>query len=436
LDATSLPALFVGKYLSFTAISLANGFVGVPYQFDFAKMLSYDESKVTSVEFEMNWDGDDPGLSLSTGGVLSGSPSLSGSFLVTIIASGGAGDEYRTFIDVPIIIRSAPLELYSFSPAAVPAVGGNIVLRGQGFESDAKVWVSGVKVQATYIDQSIMSVFVPGLLENEYTVEIHDDGDSAQASGKITVASASEMSYVMGSTVEGVADVTDYEMIGLRGFYQGGFREIVESAFGDYDAQGGESYRVFYYSGSHQELDSLPRDSDVALRSGEGFWRISRVSGEIDLYGVDDQSVSSYDVTISAQSWHLLANVYSSNVVWTDVQVITGGSDARVMSVEEATASKIVSELWGMDKNSDDPLRPYIQMAQMESAKAYWVKNTSDSAVTLRVHRPQVVGLSSTKVLLKPGAPLPPEAPQTYQKAASGLGAPSAGGGGCLLKGY
>jgi hypothetical protein len=88
-----------------------------------------------------------------------------------------------------------------------------------------------------------------------------------------------------------------------------------------------------------------------------------------------------------------------------------------------------------MDKESSDVARPYELASELESGVAYWIKNETNAAITFKISRPEGES-SSSEVLLKPDGDLPPEAPVTYQKAASvsGGGSSAGGGGGCLLR--
>jgi hypothetical protein len=270
----------------------------------------------------------------------------------------------------------------------------------------------------------------------------------------LMVAPVSEGSQVFDDIIEGDADLSDYELVGLTHFYQGDIRAALESAFGAYDVT---KWRAYYYdsvSKGHKQLTDLTDTTAfTAIRPGTAFWRIAREVGTVKTSGVAADQAEAYYVTIPAATWSLVTNVYGSSVEWgsgvsysyvQNDQLTTG-------TMTETAAANVVNGPYAFSKElaKTESSSPYEQTTVLESGKGYWVQNKALKPLTIKIMKP-----SSSPVLVKSrakasseavvrtfkaGNDLPPSPPETFEKASSagtvgGAAAAGGGGGGCLLK--
>jgi hypothetical protein len=429
----------VGKYLSLTTTNIPKATLGVAYVTSFA--VSKDSTRIGDVTYTLT--GTLPlGVSLNASGVLSGNPSDTNAdgYPFTVTVSGNGYTDSKSYT---LMVYKTQFGIFGLQPAVIPTTGGDLIVRGAGFGVKSTVTVGTSSVSATVIDQNTIKLTVPALAAGDYGVTVLDGGESvsipnALNSAKLLVAQSVVASVTMSATVEPgqTAKVTDYDIVGIRSFYQGSLLAKLEAAFGP---QNIDTWRAFgYENGEYFELNSAYQEGADKLRPGSAFWRISRVSGNVDKSGVASESVASYDVVLHPNKWALVSNVYDSSVTWSNVTVLAGTVDAPI-SLPVASAGNYINQtLWGMNKASTDPTRPYIASEVMEPGKGYWVYNKGPGYVALRIARPSVstaLSKASAKpvLLYKADESLPPEAPEAFQKASISSSA-GGGGGGCLLK--
>jgi hypothetical protein len=336
--------------------------------------------------------------------------------------------------------------IYSIEPAAVPTTGGEVVVRGIGFESGSILSVSASDVQSTYINQNTMVMQVPAMSTGTYDVAVQANSASEDfafipnpVNSQSLVVAVSEVSSVeAGVTVTGdQATVLDYEIVGLKSFYQGNIKDILVSAFGPYDVS---QWRAFGYQDTYYEVGDMTAADTDKLRAGSGFWRISKVAGTVSSEGVSVAATESYTVAVPARSWALVVNMYEGDIVWQDVEVLAGKADAPVVTTVGSVDNTYVNQtLWGMDQSAADLTKPYKVEAVMSSGKGYWVYNKSLDGIAVKINKPTTTTQTKAKsavAIYKPEESTPPEAPVSVQE--SGISAPGAaaggGGGGCFLK--
>ncbi|MBF0246043.1 MAG: hypothetical protein HQL31_12370 [Planctomycetes bacterium] len=246
--------------------------------------------------------------------------------------------------------------------------------------------------------------------------------------------SAAVTETMAASVAEGaVAKVTDYDIIGVRSFYQGAIRSLLETALGTYDVK---QWRAFGYGESgYFEMNDLSTTDTTKLRPGTGFWLISRTGGSVNVNGVDPESVSEYTVSIPSGKWVLLTNLFARDVVWQDVKVRAGDTESPVqVRVSDEENTYVNKTLWGMDKLSANMLQPYKPEAVMQPGKGYWVYNKSRATVAVLIEKPEGLAKpSDIKTLYKPEENTPPEAPSLLKEGGVSGSFSAGGGGGCLI---
>jgi hypothetical protein len=399
------------------------------------------------------------GVTLNSSGVLSGSPTKSSKtgfpFTVTVdytlpydvLDANGVSTNAGTISkDFLLQVFKEGFAIYSIEPAAVPTTGGEVVVRGIGFESGSILSVSASDVQSTYINQNTMVMQVPAMSTGTYDVAVQANSASEDyafipnpVNSQSLVVAVSEVSSVeAGVTVTGdQATVLDYEIVGLKSFYQGNIKDILVSAFGPYDVS---QWRAFGYQDTYYEVGDMTAADTDKLRAGSGFWRISKVAGTVSSEGVSVAATESYTVAVPARSWALVVNMYEGDIVWQDVEVLAGKADAPVVTTVGSVDNTYVNQtLWGMDQSAADLTKPYKVEAVMSSGKGYWVYNKSLDGIAVKINKPTTTTQTKAKsavAIYKPEESTPPEAPVSVQE--SGISAPGAaaggGGGGCFLK--
>ncbi len=461
LDSSDARILFgVGTSLELIVSDLTAGVLNVAYS---SVSISYfiDSRYVNESELVFTQSGlpSDLGMSLSSSGVLSGTPVRGGVFSFDVTVSANSLTDTETF---ELYVEQGELGIYSLQPVAIPSTGeSTFKISGEGFSVDTEVLVNGSAVTASFIDTFTMKVTIAdgelsagtshsvSVVENDVTLTI----PNAVNSLALTVAAPETLTDAMTSNIEGEADALDYDIMGIKSFYQAPVRKILEDAFGSYNIT---SWRVFAHDpveGSKELIDIEVTDT-TAITPGQGFWRISRVGGDIVADGVNPEEVPSYTVSLYPQAWSLVANLYDNSVVWDDVSVLAGNVSepftGTIGAAKDETDSSVTTALsyvnqtlWGMDKSGESGTltRPYQAVDSMESGKGYWVYNKSSEFVSLQIDKPSVAvtkakATAGTEeeasfVSYKPDEEQPPEVPVTFQKANASAGG---GGGGCLLR--
>lgn len=400
----------------------------------------------------------DLGVSLNSSGVLSGTPAKTSKtgfpFTVTLdytlpfsvpvagslTESTNSGTITQDFV---LKVERLNFAVYAIEPAAVPTTGGEIVLRGAGFTVDSKVSLESGSVSATFVDSKTLVVTVPSLSAGKYSVFVEDAGDFAGIpnsvnNNSLVVAEAKSFSQAFAASVtEGQTPTAlDYNIVGIQSFYQAHIKDMLISALGPFSTK---SWRAFgYHSSAYIELGDMDSADNTKVKSGTGFWLINRSNGTVQASGVEPSNVPNYTVAIPAESWALIANLYSSSIVWKDVTILAGDPDnPKAVTVSSEDNSYVNQTLWAMDKSSTNLKQPYKAAAILEPGKGYWVYNKSRATVTVKIDKPSSNSQKATdlQALYKPEENQPPEAPVAVQESASaaGLGA-GGGGGGCFLK--
>ncbi len=148
--------------ITLNAAFLPEATVGQAYAFDFNPLASISGDGAP-VNPNYTWGTADPlpaGLSLSTGGELSGTPIAEGvkGFTVKATYLTSEGEQaYQVLVNPP----PAPV-LSSMTPASGTSLAGTqITLTGSGFLEGAQVLVAGVAVATTYINSTTLTFTAP-----------------------------------------------------------------------------------------------------------------------------------------------------------------------------------------------------------------------------------------------------------------------------------
>ena len=446
------PLINVGAFLSFLIDELPGAFLGATYEQNLAASatLFVDTSRITDdLVFEWVIDSElatGDMITGTTGGVLGGTPLVTNrdGYSIQVTVSGNGYSSTETFT---LKVYRNGFGVTHIEPSVVPTSGGEMIVKGEGFTLNSEVTLgTDTSVSMTFVNTETLKVTVPALEAATYSVTVEDSGDFAGLPNpvndtELTVAQAQTVVDTVSPTIYGdVASVLDYQIVGIRDFYQGSIRSLFEEAYGPYDIQ---SYRVFGYDQGYYELDSLTIDNTVALRPGTAFWLISRISGEMSKEAVPASSVDSYTVAVPAESWALVSNVYSDVVTWTDVTILGGDVTAPIIRTVSSDRSSddpmLNANLYAMDNEAEDLTRPYQTSDFLLPGQGYWVQNKSGEVVVLKITKPvePVVGKlskASAKPYFKSGEDQPPIAPVSFGNEASiGGSGGGGGGGGCLL---
>lgn len=469
-DLTKPASFNVGSFLTISTTELPNAIIGDQYSVALASDFASAKVDAATVGFTaqiLNSAGSDVsaqlGLAMTTSGVLGGTPLLidPAGFVVKVTMTGNALSDpavvYTKTVDLPLVVSRDAFILYSVTPAVIPATGGEFIAKGRGFTSSAVVELDGsAAASVTLVDSETLRVSTGALPVGSVNIVLRDSGEvvslpNAVSEQSLLVAAAATMTQTFEASIEGEADLSDYEIVGLQGFYQGDIRAALEAAFGAYDTT---KWRAYYYDAKvgHVQLNNLSGDSAFSkIRPGTAFWRISRDSGVVETQGVLAQEAPETHITIPAGGWALVSNVYGQKVYWGDVRFTTSANSSRVdMSVRDTGAGEFVNpNLYGFSKelakSEENARSPYLASDYLEAGEGYWVQNKWVKAITLRVPRPVATGVQSKATSTKPalsfkaGEDLPPQPPQTFEKASlpstsAGAAAGGGGGGGCLLK--
>jgi hypothetical protein len=464
LDLTMPATLTVGSFVAIKTTEIAGAVIGDQYSAGLLSDYSVEKVNPATLAFSAQiFDKDVDvsstiGLAMTTGGVLSGTPLLlSGSpYIVRVTLTADAlvttDGSYTTTVDLSLIVTRDAFAFYSAAPTVIPTTGGEFVVKGRGFTSVATVMVDAQAATVTVVDNETLRVVTGALASGNYALSVEDSGvtTSPLSNQELLVAAASPSTQAFDHVIEGEADLADYEIVGLGSFYQGDIKSALEAAFGVYDTT---KWRAYYYDPAigHQQVNSLSDDSSFTqIRPGTAFWRISRKVGTVATTGVAAELASEYYVNIPPASWMLISNVYDSAVSWENVSLMTSANGQTINTTARASdASNIVNpNLYGFDKEkaamAEYAASPYSAVTVMEPGKGYWVQNKWVKDMTLKISRPttQLGKANSTPVALrfKAGEDLPPQPPETFQKATapgasvSSSSAGGGGGGGCLLK--
>jgi len=451
----SSPLFNVGDAISVILTDLPSALLGEQYLITLANENSVfvDETQVKRSELVFAWE-IDPAISSSLIGDTSGG--LGGTFTstsqagfsvnVTVSANG------LTSIKQEYLLRvyKQGFLLSSVTPAVVPTDGGQVLIKGVGFTSTTTVTVGSTQLSAADVElvtlvastgYSELLVTVPAISTGSYGLTVEDAGEftgipNPLNSASLEVAVSSTLAETATASVTGAtASILDYNIVGLKGFYQGGALSILENALGSYDQS---KWRAFGYTTSGYA--ELGYSSSNLVKPGDGFWQISRVSGPMSYDAVPAAEVPSYTVEVPAGRWALVSNIYDSAVVWESVTILSGTADApdvRTVAADRVSASPILNaNLYAMDNEATDLSRPYKSVDQMESGQGYWVQNKTTGTVLLQISKPTTVSKARGKAgvsYYKAGEDLPPEAPVTFSNTGSSSSA-AGGGGGCLLR--
>jgi hypothetical protein len=446
----SAPQFNVGEAIRILLGELPRGLLDGQYSFALNNeaYLFVDESQVSRGDLVFTWTISSQissTLEGTTGGVLQGTFDLASEdgFSVSVTVSGGGASATKEFA-LPVFRE--PLYLSSITPAVLPTSGGEFVIKGTGFTASSTVYVGSTVISGVIRnDQTELLVSLPAIEVGTYGVTVEDGSDFAGLpnplnSSSLLVAASEVISEVVEPSVAGeTASIRDYDIVGLKGFYQGSVREILEGAYGTYDPT---AWRVFGYDQGYFELDAFAIGSDGAkLRPGSAFWKISRVGGSVSMNAVPSGNIPSYTVEVAAGSWALISNVYDQAVEWTSVTILAGTTDVpviRTVSADRLAVDPILNaNLYAMNKEAEDLSRPYQAADALEPGTGYWVQNKSSSSILLKIANP---GSGLNKVRGKAGEPyfkagedVPPEAPVSFSKSGATSSA-AGGGGGCLLR--
>jgi hypothetical protein len=400
------------------------------------------------------------GLAMTTGGVLSGTPLLLSGSPYTVQVTLAANAELLTSVEGPyvakkdfqLVVTRDAFAFYAAVPAVIPTTGGEFIVKGRGFTSVAKVMVGEQAATVTVVDNETLRAVTATMQAGEYDLSVEDSGaTTSPASGqKLLVAEASQTSQTFSNVIEGDADLSDYEIVGLNSFYQGDIRSALEAAFGVYDTT---KWRAYYYDPAigHQQVNSLSADTSFTqIRPGTAFWRVSREAGTVTTTGVAADLASDYYVNIPPASWMLVTNVYGSDVSWENVSLMTSANGQTVsMNARDNGASSFVNpNLYGFSKElagiAEYAKSPYAAVSVMEPGKGYWVQNKWVKDLTLKISKPSTqlskAGSAPVALQFKAGEDLPPQPPETFQKtnvngaSVSSSASAGGGGGGCLLR--
>lgn len=442
----------VGAPVAFTTTAIPAALLDQSYQYQLSIFpeLSGSDAVYSAVGLE------NTGLTVNSSGLLSGTPVISSAtglpFSVSVAytirdSNGVVTDSGSISKDFSIQVFKEGFAIYSVEPAAVPTTGGEVVVRGVGFELTSSIKINEQVTTTQYIDQNTMILSVPaGLAQGSVSISVKANSVSEDYallpnsinSQSLVIAQAEVITKGFEATVtEGVdASVLDYDIVGLQNFYQGSIRDILVAAFGPYDIN---QWRVFGYEDTYFELDTVNDTSK--LRAGSGFWRISRVAGSVTNEGIPANNLESYTVAVPARSWALVVNMYDADIAWEGVTVLAGKNEAPVVTTVGSPDNVYTNvTLWGMDKAASDLTKPYKPEALMAPGKGYWVYNKSSQGIAVRMDKP-VTGVQSkaARTLYKPEENTPPEAPVAVQAAGAansltGGAAAAGGGGGCFLK--
>ena len=148
--------------LTLTPTVLAAGTVGTPYG-PFTIQVTGGGGQVT---FTVSSGVLVPGLTLSSAGVLSGTPTQFSIFSFTITAKDTNGDSGSQFYSLAVTPATAlPPTILGITPSSGPASGGETVnIAGQSFQNGATVFFGSTPATpVTFISSTSLSVVVPAL---------------------------------------------------------------------------------------------------------------------------------------------------------------------------------------------------------------------------------------------------------------------------------
>lgn len=397
-----------------------------------ASTVTFTESGLASAEL---------GLVMDSDGKIHGTPTKvqAGGFPFTVTANYvtayTSGSITKNFV---LYVHRTDFAIFSAEPAAIPTEGGTVTLRGVGFTDGSTITVGESATTATYVDSNTYLVDVPAMTAGMYQVKIQDNLGEALLPGIVnsmylTVAASTttEVEMTGGVADEAKPTVLDYDMLGVPGFFQGSLLAILVEAFGEYDVT---EWRAFGYDNGYFEMNTV-KEKDSRLTPGKAFWKISRKPGKVRFTGITSESLTEYSITLQPNTWTMITNLFSEDVVWSEVKVLA--TDATLGAVEttigaaDNTYTNVT--LWGMNKNAADETKPYVPESLLKSGMGYWVYNKSAEPVVLKLTKPATAQAKAAPALYKPEEALPPEPPELIQGTVRSSGG-GGGGGGCLLR--
>jgi hypothetical protein len=387
---------------------------------------------------------------ISSSGLISGTSSLAGDMPFTVSVSLNSDSDTR---DYTLSVVKGELVVRSIQPKAVPTSGGYMVIKGTGFTAATEVQIDSVTVDASKVtvlsDLENIIVELDAAEAGTYAVKVIDgdeEFDVPTSFGLVRAASETITRSYSSSIEEGASpDSTDFDLVGIQGFYQDSIYNILVEGLGPVD---NTSWRAF--NANNREVGvNINADDQSSIAPGQGFWLISRVSGNLSGDMVSADAVDSYAVTLLPDNsgWNHVANMFNVSVSWeNDVTFLSGNiSNATEMTKSQAASTNVINQnLYGMNPEATlGDTTPYTVYSTLEPGQGYWVQNKTGKSITMIISKPttQLAKAKPTSetisdpepefVSFKAGEDEPPEVPVTFQKSGA---AASGGGGGCLLK--